>query len=256
MPTLDLECLLTREPGLVQLARALHGGVVKRESFLLPKLWMLHFYDYAGEVRIGEARFRLQPGSATLAPAGREVEFTYEGPSRHLFVHFSLSGARQAEAMFWAPDARVEALRQQLEGALHFRETDARRASVRLWDVLLGLAGLKRHPEHASADEQVLAAAIRHLENDLAERLRIAEVARRCGVSINTLGRVFQRRLGCTPVGYLRRCRVQRALDLLQHSDLPVKAVAAAVGLPDLHHFNKVVRRATARNPRAWREGA
>ncbi len=246
--------LLDRPPELVTMARALHGVSIRRETFLLPDMWMLHFYEYEGELTIGDHAFHILPGSVSLAPANLPVGFVYRGPSRHLYVHFRLPFRGKIQPSFWEPDSRLTVLREPMERALHFRETDRRRASARLWDVLLGLATLKRQPRHRSEEDRVLETALHHIESNLSEPLRISAIARLCEVSINTLGRVFQDRLGVSAVGYLRRCRVNRALELLQHSDQPIKSIAYSVGLPDLHHFNKVLRKETGRSPRGWRD--
>lgn len=235
------------------MTHALHGVSVERETFILPDLWMLHFYDYAGELTIGEHAFKLTPGCVSLAPANLPVGFRYLGPSRHLYAHFRLPFRGRVTPAFWTPDPRLGGLRDLLERALPFRKTDPLRASVRLWDVLLGLASLKDAPSRSNEEDRVLETALVLLESNLSERVRISEVAKRCGVSINTLGRIFQARLGVSPVTHLRRCRVNRALELLRHSDQPVKSIAWSVGLPDLHHFNKVLRAETGRSPRAWR---
>lgn len=248
--------LLGERPELVAMTHAMHGVTVERETFLLTDLWMLHFYDYAGELSIGDHTFAIEPGSVSLAPANMTVGFRYLGPSRHLYVHFRLPFRGPVAPAFWTPDPRLNSLRELLERALPFRKTEPLRASVRLWDVLLGLASLKDAPARSSEEDRVLETALVRLESNLSERVRIAEVARRCGVSINTLGRIFQERLGVSPVTHLRRCRVNRALELLRHSDQPVKSIAWSVGLPDLHHFNKVLRTETGRSPRAWRNPA
>ncbi|MFH1499211.1 MAG: AraC family transcriptional regulator [Verrucomicrobiota bacterium] len=245
---------LTKAPELVAMTRALHGVSVERETFLLPDLWMLHFYDYAGELTIGDHAFMIEPGSVSLAPANLPVGFRYRGPSRHLYAHFRLPFRGRVTPAFWEPDPRLNGLRELLERALSFRKTDPLRASARLWDVLLGLASLKDAPTRSGEEDRVLETALVRLESNLSERVRIAEVARHCGVSINTLGRIFHDRLGVSPVAHLRRCRVNRALELLQHSDQPVKSIAWSVGLPDLHHFNKVLRAETGRSPRGWQE--
>ena len=44
-----------------------------------------------------------------------------------------------------------------------------------------------------------------------------------------------------------------RAQHLLSQSTLPIKAIAEEVGIPDLQHFNKVVRRKLGGAPRRLR---
>jgi transcriptional regulator GlxA family with amidase domain len=60
---------------------------------------------------------------------------------------------------------------------------------------------------------------------------------------------------GMSIAQYVRHRRMQRALHLLRYSDLPIKQIGEAVGVPDPHFFNKLVRRAFGRPPREIRKG-
>jgi transcriptional regulator GlxA family with amidase domain len=62
---------------------------------------------------------------------------------------------------------------------------------------------------------------------------------------------------GGTVVAYVRRRRMARARHLLQESTMPISAIAATVGMPDLQSLNKACRREFGLAPRALRaEGA
>lgn len=256
----ELDARLQYPPELDTLSPAVHGRFVEEESFRLPDMWMLHFYDYHGRLSGPTTTYRIQPGSASLTPANIPIHFSYEGVSAHIYAHFRLPDLTLPEApepniLFWEPDPRVSSFRELLSGALYFQAMDTRRASARLWEVLLGLASLLRMPDFRSEEDRILETALHIFNAGMAAPapLRIADVARRTGVSINTLERTFRRRLDITPSAYLRQCRVKRAVELLTHSNLPIKAIACAVGLPDLQHFNKSLRRETNRSPREWR---
>jgi transcriptional regulator GlxA family with amidase domain len=55
-------------------------------------------------------------------------------------------------------------------------------------------------------------------------------------------------------IGHLLRRRATRAQHLLLTTNLPVKVIAAEVGVPDLQEFNKLIRRHCGHSPRAVRE--
>lgn len=56
-----------------------------------------------------------------------------------------------------------------------------------------------------------------------------------------------------TVIGYIRRRRVDEALKLLTRTELPIKTIAATVGIPDVHAFTKTVRSLTGKPPGAHR---
>jgi AraC-like DNA-binding protein len=83
--------------------------------------------------------------------------------------------------------------------------------------------------------------------------LRIADVARRVGLSSSALVNGFRRWYGTTPTELLAQLRCDRALLLLREPALSVAAVAAAVGYDDPFHFSRVLRRRSGRSPTGWR---
>lgn len=90
------------------------------------------------------------------------------------------------------------------------------------------------------------------------ERIRAAphhpwslkELAAEVGCSREHLIRVFRARTGEPPARWLARVRLERALHLLRHSDLPVAAVARQCGFASAHTLARHVRRATGCAPR------
>ncbi len=57
-------------------------------------------------------------------------------------------------------------------------------------------------------------------------------------------------------MAYLARLRLQRASQLLRLSDLPIKAVAGAVGFPDQRYFSAWFHRLRGETPSAHRDAA
>ncbi|MCP2330464.1 Transcriptional regulator GlxA family, contains an amidase domain and an AraC-type DNA-binding HTH domain [Actinoalloteichus cyanogriseus DSM 43889] len=79
----------------------------------------------------------------------------------------------------------------------------------------------------------------------LADPLALSDLAARVSMSVRTFTRRFRLEVGTSPSRWLTRQRVERARELLERTDLPVEAVARAVGLgtaPALrHHLRAVV---------------
>ncbi|WP_420715734.1 helix-turn-helix transcriptional regulator [Streptomyces sp. SBT349] len=96
-------------------------------------------------------------------------------------------------------------------------------------------------------------AAPPHTGPRLAAPLPAPGVARAAGVSHNHLTRLFRAETGDTVVAHIRRRRMERAGHLLRETTLPVRSVAASVGIGDLQAFNKICRRELGASPRAVR---
>jgi AraC-like DNA-binding protein len=82
---------------------------------------------------------------------------------------------------------------------------------------------------------------------------RVADLARRAGVSPAYLARRFRLRFGHTLARYQMIHRIGAAQALLACTTDPVGAVGARVGLPDPHHFNKLFRRVSGVPPSVFR---
>jgi AraC family transcriptional regulator len=84
----------------------------------------------------------------------------------------------------------------------------------------------------------------------------VAELAAAAGLSRAHFSVVFARATGLPPVRYVRRARLERARELLAAGDLPVAAVARAVGFRDAAHFHRAFAREEGLTPGRYRAQA
>jgi len=94
-------------------------------------------------------------------------------------------------------------------------------------------------------DSASLAPLLDELQAQLAEPLRVAELARRAGMSGRTFLRRFRAATGTTPGEWFARARVDAAKELLETTALPIERIAERVGLGTAatlrHHFRQRV---------------
>ncbi|MER6300159.1 helix-turn-helix domain-containing protein [Kitasatospora sp. NPDC001539] len=107
-------------------------------------------------------------------------------------------------------------------------------------------------PAPARADES-LAPLLEWAEEHLGERLSLAALAARAGVSGRTLARRFAEQLGTSPGQWLLARRIDAARALLEQTDLPVEAVAARVGLASAVNLRRRFHAALGTTPGAYR---
>ena len=127
------------------------------------------------------------------------------------------------------------------------------RAAAFVWSLLWHLAPMT--PERALPGQvhPAVARVTQLIQVRMDNPLRMKDLATVAGLSPSQLGRVFQQTHGMTPMRYFRRCRVERARQLLTRTALPVKQVASIVGIGDLQFFNKMLRRDLGKSPRQFR---
>ena len=91
------------------------------------------------------------------------------------------------------------------------------------------------------------------LEN-VSEPIRIADVAAHAHCAVSTMRDWFYKLHGCSPQHYLMQLRVERARNLLVHSDMKLAAVADSCGFDSVSHLSRVIRRFCSQSPGALRK--
>ncbi len=149
----------------------------------------------------------------------------------------SVAGASLAPAV-----ARLHGLR--LIAAFHARRSErSRRARAAIADAVAALceAPPPRTPAWLERAREVLFARI-------ARPPRLVELAREVGVHPVHLAQAFRRRWGVAPLGYVRRHRVFRAIELIARG-APLAGVALEVGFTDQSHMPRAIQRARQAPP-------
>jgi AraC-like DNA-binding protein len=93
----------------------------------------------------------------------------------------------------------------------------------------------------------------RYIDRHLAGGLTVRRLARLARLSPYHFIRAFRAATGLTPHQYVRRRRLERAMDLLVTTPRPVTEICDAVGFRSLGSFSSLFRRVTGETPRAYR---
>jgi AraC family transcriptional regulator len=91
------------------------------------------------------------------------------------------------------------------------------------------------------------------IEAGLGGHLGVTGVAAAVGVHPVTLARAFRKCFGCTMGEYVRHRRIERAMELLRTSRLPLAEIALANGFADQSHFSNLFRRKVGLTPSRYR---
>jgi transcriptional regulator GlxA family with amidase domain len=97
--------------------------------------------------------------------------------------------------------------------------------------------------------EQSITYMLRHLD----EPLQVATLAARANVSPSHFFALFKRQIGCAPIDYFIRLRMQHACRLLGETSLSVKEVAAILGYDDPFYFSRLFKTVNNVSPSRYR---
>lgn len=215
-----------------------------------------------GTLTLDGRRFRLVPGTAFHYGPGivHHIASDPEDPLEKYFVDFVGDAARNMLAE--VPFTKLEPLylagsdpfvKRFEELQTHSRSRSGR--AERLCSVLTELLVLQVAETAVPIDHGRSAAWLsfdrcrRYIEEHYVTLMTLDEVSTGCNLDKPYICRLFKRFGRETPYRMLMRLKMDRAAELLLHSNLMVKQVAAAVGFRDPYHFSRVFKRVRGLSP-------
>ena len=109
----------------------------------------------------------------------------------------------------------------------------------------------------SSAEQTDLQKLERYLDEHYMEKLSLETISAQLHVGRTKLCRLAKELSGGgTLSGLIAQRRINAAKDLLARSDLPISAVAEAVGISDYNYFSRIFRAVTGTTPRNFRKAA
>ena len=84
--------------------------------------------------------------------------------------------------------------------------------------------------------------------------LNIDVIAAQFGIGRTNFYRKVRELMGMSPNDYLRKCRMERAAEMLRSTELPIADVCTQVGMPDAQYFSRVFKSYFGMPPSAYRE--
>lgn len=213
----------------------------------------------ATELEIDGHAYRVDDRTGLIVPAGSHHEFlgcdgnlqlVADFPARSVALPARLLARPRTFSLDGAFGNRVRALAA-------WRAAEARGPQAD-WQLAATLAAALADCLGMPGDPEVFPpmAVDAYLRANLASPLRVAEVAGHFGWSVRRFQTLFAEAFGDTPHRYQTRLRLDRALQLLTQSALPLAEIALASGYPDQTTFTRSFTRRFGQPPGAWRVAA
>jgi len=86
------------------------------------------------------------------------------------------------------------------------------------------------------------------------EKITLAQMAANARCSIPTLTRQFNKHLGCSPIQWVLRFKMEHAADLLRTTSLRVDEIGEHVGISDAYYFSRLFKKTMNISPSAYRK--
>ena len=95
--------------------------------------------------------------------------------------------------------------------------------------------------------------ALNHIANNYKSQLKVRGIAKLCGVSVETLRRLFRKAVDKSPESYVQHMRIQVAASLLENTTGPIGEISVRTGYQTVSCFNRQFRKLMECSPRQWR---
>jgi AraC family transcriptional regulator len=105
-------------------------------------------------------------------------------------------------------------------------------------------------PQHQSLTNMQLQQAIDYIQDYLGRDLSLIRIAETINISPNYFASLFKQKTGISPHQYVIQQRVDRAIVLLQKTDLRISEIASRVGFSSQSHLTNHIKRATGMTPK------
>jgi AraC-like DNA-binding protein len=98
--------------------------------------------------------------------------------------------------------------------------------------------------------------SIEYMNTHYTENINVQDVAAYISVHRAYFSKVFAEQTGMTPIQYLQKLRMERAVQLLQHTSHSVTEIAMSLSYPDLYSFTRAFSKYYGASPSKLRESS
>jgi AraC-like DNA-binding protein/mannose-6-phosphate isomerase-like protein (cupin superfamily) len=175
----------------------------------------------------------------------------FRRPMRDLPVpQFSLTDMERKAAFRELEDAGNE-LEQRTPSSVYLK------SSLLKFMILLCRAYARGEPTRALgfAFRREIWMTLETIEDSIRQSLPfgVSNMAVKCGLSPDHLGHLFKEAVGCSPMDYFQRRRIQHACAWLLNPRHSITDIALTLGFSDAAHFSRLFRRYHGASPREYR---
>lgn len=147
-------------------------------------------------------------------------------------------------------DAKIKELLESLHE--EYKQEHTSQPIIEHYFKLATMLIARKYFENAEHQDS-LSRVVMYLQDHMIEPVTVEEAANVIHVSKSYLNRLFNKKLGMSPMEYLRYIRIETAKKMLASSDSRVEEIACLVGYDSSKSFYKAFRRYAGISPREFR---
>lgn len=103
------------------------------------------------------------------------------------------------------------------------------------------------------AQSKIISDICKVMHNKFDENLSVDDYANICNLSSSRFTHIFTKTLGISPKQYLIKIKIEKAIELLENTELPIARIAELVGIADCNYFSRIFKKHTSHSPKFYR---
>lgn len=100
-----------------------------------------------------------------------------------------------------------------------------------------------------------LAKMTEYIKTSYSDSISLSSLAKRFELSESYISRLFREEFNARPSDYINKVRIERAKDLLIHTNMSITDISESVGYSSLYYFSRIFKSNTGISPRDFRDG-
>ena len=190
-----------------------------------------------GSFVIGGKSFFVKTGDILYIPGGVPYEVEYS-VSESIVIH--LLDCNYGEAEVYCPNNQT-ALSLMFERLLE--DWLGRRSVSGVKSAVYGILEKIEDDQKTALENVIFERCLQYVETHFCDpSLRVAEICNQGFISVSSLQRAFLQRLGVSPMQYVMKLRMNKAVRLLVENQCSVKETASLCGFSDEKYFSRVFK--------------
>ena len=93
-----------------------------------------------------------------------------------------------------------------------------------------------------------------HVDNHYMDKISVQEASKLANMSVHHFCRTFKKTAGRTFTEFLNSYRINKAAELIVHTDLPITRIAEQVGFGTINYFDEMFKKFTGQSPTQFRK--
>ena len=126
--------------------------------------------------------------------------------------------------------------------------------TARMYELLTLLSEVAFNKRPQSSAYRRIEPALRYIDKQPVGSISVNELSEICGLSSSGFRRLFKQEMGISPIEYVQKRTISRAMELLGKGELSITEVALECGFQDAFYFSRFFRRQTGTSPSGWRQ--